>query len=65
MYVHTHERKKFFVFQLLTTLGAIGGGVGTLIFALEQSVSASGTEVHPPHYKWSHSGLLSSFDHAR
>ncbi|XP_077286649.1 cytochrome c1 [Arctopsyche grandis] len=49
---------------LLTTLGAIGGGVGTLIFALEQSVSASGTEVHPPHYNWSHNGLISSFDHA-
>jgi len=50
--------------QLLTSLGVIAGGAGALIFALDQSVKASGTEVHPAKLPWSHNGLLSSFDHA-
>ncbi|GBP58491.1 Cytochrome c1, heme protein, mitochondrial [Eumeta japonica] len=50
--------------QLLSTLGVVGGGVGALLFALEQSVQASGNEAHPPHQPWSHDGWFKSFDHA-
>ncbi|KAL0822308.1 hypothetical protein ABMA28_004415 [Loxostege sticticalis] len=49
---------------LLSTLGVVGGGVGALLFALEQSVQASGSEAHPPHQPWSHDGWFKSFDHA-
>lgn len=56
--VWTNGQKK-----LLTTLGAVTGGIGALIFALEQSVDASGTEVHPPAMPWNHKGLISSLDH--
>lgn len=49
---------------LLSTLGVVGGGVGALLYALEQSVKASGTEAHPPHNPWSHKGVISSLDHA-
>lgn len=52
-------------FQLLSTLGVVGGGVGALLFALEQSVQASGGEAHSPHQPWSHDGWFKSFDHAR
>jgi len=48
---------------MLTSLGVVGGGVGTLWFALEQSVKASGTEVHPPANPWTHDGVLKSYDH--
>lgn len=48
----------------LTSLGVLGGGVGGLWLALENSVKASGTEVHPPHFAWSHFGLFNSYDHA-
>ena len=40
------------------TAGAVGLGV-----ALELSVGAN-VELHPPKFRWSHSGLLESFDHA-
>lgn len=51
--------------QLLVTVGAAVGGSGALLYALDQSVEASGTEVHPTKMPWSHDGLISSFDHAR
>lgn len=50
--------------KLVATIGALTGGVGALIFALEQSVEASGSEVHPPAMPWSHNGLISALDHA-
>uniref|UniRef100_A0A0K8TPH4 Cytochrome c1, heme protein, mitochondrial n=1 Tax=Tabanus bromius TaxID=304241 RepID=A0A0K8TPH4_TABBR len=50
--------------RLLTTLGAIAGGAGALLFALEQSVKASGTEVHPQKMPWNHKGMIASLDHA-
>ncbi|XP_049874309.1 cytochrome c1, heme protein, mitochondrial [Pectinophora gossypiella] len=49
---------------LLSTLGVVGGGVGALLFALEQSVQASGGEAHPYHQPWSHDGWFSALDHA-
>ncbi|XP_037929569.1 cytochrome c1, heme protein, mitochondrial-like [Teleopsis dalmanni] len=49
--------------KLLASLGILTGGVGALVFALEQSVEASGTEVHPPAMPWSHNGAFSSLDH--
>lgn len=49
----------------MATIGALTGGVGALIYALEQSVEASGTEVHPPTMPWGHSGLIQSLDHSR
>lgn len=47
-----------------TVAGLTVGGAGALLIALESSVSASGTEVHPPANHWSHSGIISSLDHA-
>ncbi|XP_047993217.1 cytochrome c1-2, heme protein, mitochondrial [Leguminivora glycinivorella] len=49
---------------LLSTLGVVGGGVGALLFALEQSVQASGSEAHAPHQPWTHNGMFQSLDHA-
>jgi len=46
---------------------AVGGIVGSgaaLIGALEYSCRASGVEVSPYHHKWSHNGLVASYDHA-
>lgn len=51
--------------QLLTSLGLLTGGVGALILGLEQSVKASGAEVHPTPLPWYHDAYLASFDHAR
>lgn len=49
---------------LATVAGLAVGGAGALLYALESSVSASGSEVHPPANNWSHSGIISSLDHA-
>ncbi|XP_067646065.1 cytochrome c1, heme protein, mitochondrial isoform X2 [Eurosta solidaginis] len=49
--------------KLIASAGAVAGSVGALLFALESSVQASGTEVHPPAMPWSHKGLISSLDH--
>ncbi|GLV45858.1 Cytochrome c1 [Carabus blaptoides fortunei] len=49
---------------LYTTLGAITGGAGALMFALDQSVKASDLELHPPQNPWTHKGWFSSLDHA-
>ncbi len=39
---------------------------GTLPFIGEVHANSPAEEgLHPPHYPWSHSGLLDSFDHAR
>lgn len=46
-------------------MGMLAGGAGALVYALEQSVQASGTEVHAPAQPWSHSGIISSLDHSR
>jgi len=47
-----------------TVAGLTVGGAGALLFALESSVSANSGEVHPPENPWSHSGIISSLDHA-
>lgn len=47
-----------------TVAGLTVGGAGALLYALESSISASGTEVHSPENPWSHSGVISSLDHA-
>lgn len=51
--------------QLLTWVGLLTGGSGALIYSLEKSIEASGTEAHPPHHPWSHDGIIASLDHAR
>lgn len=51
--------------QLLATVGAAAGGAGALLYALDQSVEASGSEVHPTKMPWSHDGIIASFDHSR
>lgn len=50
--------------RLLASIGAVAGGAGALLLALDQSVQASGTEVHPTKMPWSHSGIIDSLDHA-
>lgn len=54
-----------YILQLLTSLGLLTGGAGALVLALEQSVQASGAEVHPTPLPWNHKGYFESFDHAR
>ncbi|XP_030570808.1 cytochrome c1, heme protein, mitochondrial [Drosophila novamexicana] len=49
--------------KLISAVGAVTGGVGALLFALEQSVDANSGEVHSPAQPWSHKGLFSSLDH--
>ncbi|KAI8040729.1 cytochrome c1, heme protein, mitochondrial [Drosophila gunungcola] len=49
--------------KLIGAVGAITGGVGALLFALEQSVQASGGEVHSPAQNWNHKGLFDALDH--
>lgn len=51
--------------QLLSTIGVVGGGVGALLFALEQSVRASDSGAHPAHLPWNHKGIFDALDHAR
>lgn len=50
--------------KLLATVGAVAGASGALLYALDSSVEASGTEVHPTKLPWSHDGVISSFDHS-
>jgi ubiquinol-cytochrome c reductase cytochrome c1 subunit len=45
-------------------LGAAAAGTLGLGVALQTAVSAAALELHPPAYPWSHSGYLSSLDHA-
>ncbi|XP_037718702.1 cytochrome c1, heme protein, mitochondrial [Drosophila subpulchrella] len=49
--------------KLIGAVGAITGGVGALLFALEQSVQASGGEVHAHAQGWNHKGLFDALDH--
>jgi len=46
-----------------TVAGLTVGGAGALLVALEASVRADEV-VHPPENHWSHSGIISSLDHA-
>jgi len=49
---------------LLAGIGALAGGAGALLFALDQSVRASDVDLHPPKNPWNHKGLIASLDHA-
>jgi ubiquinol-cytochrome c reductase cytochrome c1 subunit len=48
----------------LAVIGSLLGGAAGLLYTLDQSVKASGAELHAPHYPWSHKGVFSSFDHS-
>lgn len=48
----------------LAVIGSLIGGAAGLAYTLDQSVKASGLELHPPHFPWSHDGVFSSLDHA-
>lgn len=50
--------------KLATAIGLITGGIGTLIYTLDQSVLASIEGLHPPKYPWYNRGIFNSFDHA-
>ncbi|XP_063703158.1 cytochrome c1, heme protein, mitochondrial [Culicoides brevitarsis] len=50
--------------KLLTWVGLLAGGSGALIYSLEKSINASGSEAHAPHHPWSHDGIIDSLDHA-
>lgn len=43
----------------------MAGASGALLYALDSSVEASGSEVHPTKLPWTHDGVISSFDHSR
>lgn len=47
----------------LLTLGALAGGAGLLLYALDVSVDASSDCVHPAKQNWAHNGLLTAIDH--
>ncbi|CAG5102156.1 Similar to CYC1: Cytochrome c1 [Cotesia congregata] len=49
---------------MVSCLGVAVGGVGALIYSLEQSVKAFELIAHPPHYPWSWEGFVNSLDHA-
>lgn len=46
-------------------VGAVAGGAGALVLALEYSVNAADLDLHPPKNNWTHNGIFSSFDHSR
>lgn len=49
----------------MTCMGVAVGGIGALIYTLENSVKAFELIAHPPKYPWSFYGHISSLDHAR
>ncbi|XP_043288672.1 cytochrome c1, heme protein, mitochondrial [Venturia canescens] len=49
---------------LLSCLGVTAGGIGALIYALENSVKAFEMIAHPPKYGWDFYGWFKSLDHA-
>ncbi|KAK0080373.1 hypothetical protein PV325_014069 [Microctonus aethiopoides] len=49
---------------LMTCMGVAVGGIGALIYTLENSVKAFELIAHPPKYPWSFYGHISSLDHA-
>lgn len=61
-YIYIHG---FLMFQTTVCLGVTAGGLGAVIFALDNSVKASELIVHPPHYHWSFNGLFQALDHSR
>lgn len=50
---------------LLTAVGALAGGAGALVLALDHSVKAFDLVLHPPELPWSHKGFFNALDHAR
>lgn len=50
--------------SLYAAMGVAAGGIGALMFALDQSVKAYDWPCHPPHYPWTHKPLLGALDHA-
>ncbi|KAK0179390.1 hypothetical protein PV327_005147 [Microctonus hyperodae] len=48
---------------LMTCMGVAVGGIGALIYTLENSVKAFELIAHPPKYSWSFDGHISSLDH--
>lgn len=46
-------------------MGLLAGSAGALLFALDRSVEASGSDAHPAAQEWAHNGLIKSYDHAR
>ncbi|KAK6632635.1 hypothetical protein RUM43_013403 [Polyplax serrata] len=50
--------------NLVATIGALAGGAGALIYALDVSVKASDLAAHPPKLPWAHCGFINSYDHA-
>lgn len=49
---------------LLAGLGVGATAGASVIYALNESVKASGLELHPPELPWSHRGWFNSLDHA-
>ncbi|XP_015587650.1 cytochrome c1, heme protein, mitochondrial [Cephus cinctus] len=49
---------------LATCVGLAAGGIGTLIYALDNSVKATDLIAHPPNYAWTFYGLFNAYDHA-
>ncbi|XP_063980004.1 cytochrome c1, heme protein, mitochondrial-like [Diachasmimorpha longicaudata] len=49
---------------MTTCMGVAVGGLGALLYTLENSVKAFELIAHPPHYSWSFDGLIASLDHA-
>lgn len=49
--------------KLIASVGAMTDGLRALLFELESSVEAHGTEVHPPAMPWSHKDIISSLYH--
>jgi len=49
---------------LIGAIGALAGGAGALLFALDQSVKATDLVLHPPKNSWSHNGIIQSYDHS-
>lgn len=46
-------------------MGLLAGSAGALLFALDRSVEASGSDAHSAQQEWAHNGLIKSYDHAR
>ncbi|KAL0270950.1 UNVERIFIED_CONTAM: hypothetical protein PYX00_008214 [Menopon gallinae] len=49
--------------SIITAIGALAGGAGALIFALDCSVKAH-DNLHPAKLPWNHNGWFQSLDHA-
>ncbi|XP_008545204.1 cytochrome c1, heme protein, mitochondrial [Microplitis demolitor] len=49
---------------MVSCLGVAVGGIGALIYTLENSIKAFELIAHPPNYQWSWNGLINAIDHA-